>query len=41
MGNEANVQVQDIDIYKLELHEGRALLLYDIFYASEVQQNLF
>ena len=40
MGNEASMQVQGIDTYKLELHRGHTPLLHDILYALEVQQNL-
>ena len=40
MGNRARVQVQGIDTYKLELHEGCILLLHDVLYALEVRQNL-
>ena len=39
MGNGANVQVQGIGTYKLELRGGRTLLLYDVLYALEVRQN--
>ena len=40
MGNGANVQVQDIITYKLELCRGCTLLLHDVLYTTKVWQNL-
>lgn len=40
VGNNARVEVKDIDTYKLELHGGQTLTLHDIFYAQEIQRNL-
>ena len=34
------MQVQGIVTYKLELHEGRILLMHNVFYAPEVRKNL-
>ena len=39
MGNGANMQVQGIDTYKLELCGGRTLLLHDVLYTPKVRQN--
>ena len=40
MGNNASAAVLGIGTCKLELRRGRTLYLYDVFYASEVRQNL-
>ena len=41
MGNNVFVAVLGIDTYKLELHGGRILYLYNVLYASKVRRNLF
>ena len=40
VGNGASVEVLGIGTYKLELHCGRTLLLYDVLYAPEIRRNL-
>ena len=40
VGNGASVEVLGIGTYKLELHGGRTLLLYDVLYAPEIRRNL-
>ena len=40
MGNGASVEVLGIGTYKLDLRDGRTLLLHDVLYAPEIQRNL-
>ena len=40
VGNGASVEVLGIGTYKIELHCGRTLLLYDVLYALEIRRNL-
>ena len=40
MGNGASVKVLGIGTYKLDLRDGRTLLLHDVLYAPEIQRNL-
>ena len=40
VGNRASVEVLGIGTYKLDLQDGRTLLLHDVLYAPEIRRNL-
>ena len=40
VGNRTSVEVLGIGTYKLELRDGRTLLLHDVLYAIEIRRNL-
>ena len=40
MGNDSSIDVLGIDTYKLELHNGRTLLLHNVLFILDIRRNL-